>query len=155
MRSKLSEAVNVELAIVLCWLALCGISPGQTNQSQEQDVRRFVERYDNALNHKDAAVIERTLAPEYVYFSSKGEVRSRQSFLDELLSPRYVLASAERTEMKVHLTSSTAVVSSRWKGQGTYDGQQFRDDQRCSIVLVREKQGWVALSEHCTQIVAP
>jgi hypothetical protein len=33
--------------------------------------------------------------------------------LDMMLSPKYALASAERTEMKVYLTSSTAVVSSR------------------------------------------
>ena len=100
-------------------------------------------------------MIERILAPEYVYFSSKGDVRSRQSLLDELLSPKYVLVSAERSEINVYVTLGTAVVSSRWKGQGTYDGRQFRDDQRCSIVLVRNKQDWLVLAEHCTQIVAP
>jgi ketosteroid isomerase-like protein len=116
---------------------------------------RFVRSYDNAWNHKDAAALERILAPEYVYFSSKGEVRSRQSLLDELLSPKYKLASAERTELKVYVTSGTAVVSSRWKGHGTYDGQPFNDDQRCSIVLARANEKWLVLSEHCTQIVAP
>jgi hypothetical protein len=38
---------------------------------------------------------------------------------------------------------------------GTYNGQEFYDDQRCSIVLGREKQDWQVLSKHCTQIVAP
>jgi hypothetical protein len=56
--------------------------------------------------------------------------------------------------VKEYLTSGAAVVSSRWKGKGTYDGQEFHDDQRCSIVLAREKQQWRVLSEHCTQIVA-
>jgi hypothetical protein len=44
-------------------------------------------------------------------------------------------------------------VSSRWKGQGAYDGQPFHDDQRCSIILARVKQQWLVVSEHCTQIV--
>jgi ketosteroid isomerase-like protein len=113
----------------------------------------FIETYDKAWNTKDAAVIGHIVAPEYVYFSSKGEVRS-QSLLDELLSPKYVLASAERTEINVYRTADTAVVSSRWKGHGTYDGREFRDDQRCSIVLVRKKGEWLVLSEHWTQIVA-
>ena len=130
------------------------MSPSQTKQSEEQEIIQFVDRYDNAWNHKDGAAITRTLAPDYVYFSSKGEVRSRQSLLDEMLSPKYVLTSAERSEVKVYLTAGTAVVSSRWKGQGAYDGQEFHDDQRCSIVLAREKQEWLVLSEHCTQIVA-
>jgi ketosteroid isomerase-like protein len=147
--------MKLKFTLVLFFLAVCGICFAQTKQSEEEDISRFVERYDNAWNHKDTAAIERILAPDYVYFSSKGQVRSRQFLLEELLSPKYKLVSAERNEVKVYLTLGTAVVSSRWKGHGTYDGQEFHDDQRCSIVLARGKQGWLVLSEHCTQIVAP
>ena len=145
--------MKMKFAFVVSCLTICVISLAQTKQSQEQNISRFVERYDNAWNHKDAAVIERILAPEYVYFSSKGEVRSRQSLLDELLSPKYILVSAERSEMKVYLTSGAAVVSSRWKGQGSYDGREFHDDQRCSVVLTCSGRDWLVLSEHCTEIV--
>ena len=151
----LGEIIKLKFTLVLFFLAICGVCFAQTKQSEEEDVSRFVERYDSAWNHKDTAAIEHILGPDYVYFSSKGQVRSRQSLLDELLSPKYKLASGERIEMKVYLTLRTAVVSSRWKGHGTYDGQEFHDDQRCSIVLARGKQGWLVLSEHCTQIVAP
>jgi hypothetical protein len=149
--------MKTKFAVALCCLAVCGISSSQTTQTQEQEIDRFVQRYDEAWNQKDTASIERILAPEYVYFSSKGEVRSRQSLLDELLSPKYILASADRSEMRVYLTLGTAVVSSRWKGHGTYEGREFRDDQRCSIVLAQPSKGkeWLVLSEHCTQIVAP
>jgi hypothetical protein len=142
-------------AIFLSCLALCGTALAQTAPSEEQSVRRFVERYDDVLNHKEATAVERILAPEYVYFSSKGEVVSRRSLLNELLSPNYLLLSAQRSEIEVHLTSGTAVVSSRWKGQGTFDNRPFHDDQRCSIVLVRGREDWQVLAEHCTQIVAP
>jgi hypothetical protein len=108
--------MKMKFAVIVSCLATCGVYSAQTKQTQEEDIVRVVERYDNAWNHKDAAVIQRILAPEYVYFSSKGEVRSRQSLLGELLSPKYTLVSAERTEMKVYLTSGAAVVSSRWKG---------------------------------------
>ena len=138
--------MKIKIAVGVSCLALSVISLAQTKQSDAEDISRFVERYDNAWNHKDAAVIERILAPEYVYFSSKGEVRSRQSLLDELLSPKYILVSAERSEIKVYLTSGTAVVSSRWKGQGSYDGREFHDDQRCSIVLSRSGRDWRVLS---------
>jgi ketosteroid isomerase-like protein len=147
--------MKLKFVLVLSFLAVCGIGLAQTKQSEDEDISRFVERYDNAWNHKDTSAIERILAPDYVYFSSKGQVTSRQSLIEELLSPKYKLASAERTELKVYLTLGTAVVSSRWKGHGTYDGKEFNDDQRCSIVLARGKQGWLVLSEHCTQIVVP
>jgi ketosteroid isomerase-like protein len=138
----------------LICLTMIGSSPAQSRLSPEQGAIHFIEEYDRAWNHKDAAAVGRVLAPGYVYFSSKGDVVSRQQTLDMLLSPKYVLASAERSEVKAYLMSRTAVVSSRWKGHGSFDGKEFRDDQRCSVVLVREGQGWLVMSEHCTQIVA-
>jgi ketosteroid isomerase-like protein len=139
-----------KIAVIVSLAVLCGICFAQTNQ---EEIGRFIQKYDDAWNHKDMAAVERMLAAEYVYFSSKGQVRSRTSLLQEFASPKYKLEAAERTELKVYQTLETAVVSSRWKGHGTFDGKEFHDDQRCSIVLAKGKQGWMVLSEHCTQIV--
>lgn len=146
---------KIKLVVVLSCVAFCGVSAAQNRRVSDEDIIHLVERYDSAWNSKDAGSVERILAANYIYFTSKGAAQSRQQMLDMMLSPKYALASAERSEMKVYLTSSTAVVSSRWKGHGTYDGQAFHDDERCSIVLGREKQGWQVLSEHCTQIAVP
>jgi hypothetical protein len=43
-------------------------------------------------------------------------------------------------------------VSSRWKGKGTYGNTTIDDNQRCSLVFVKEKKHWKLLSEHCTEI---
>jgi ketosteroid isomerase-like protein len=148
-------SIILRLAAVLSCIAFFGASPAQNKQTTDADIIHLVEGYDNAWNSKDATAVTAILAADYVYFSSKGATESRQHMLDMLLSPKYTMASAQRSEMEVHRTSTTAVVSSRWKGHGTYDGQEFHDDQRCSIVLGREKQGWQVLSEHCTQIAIP
>lgn len=141
--------------ILLSLLAVYGVSSAQSKQPKDVDIRNFIQKYDDAWNKKDSVTVERMFAPEYVYFSSIGSITSRKSTLEMLLSPKYKVESAERTELKVHLTGNTAVVSSRWKGPGSYNDQEFRDDQRCSLVLAREKKDWVVLSEHCTQIVTP
>ena len=143
------------LALLVFLITWCAITWAQELKSSEGDVVKFVEKYDKAWNHKDAAAIESILAPDYVYFTSKGGIESRQALIDELMSATYKLTSAERSELKVYFASGTAVVSSRWKGQGTYKGAEFHDDQRCSIVLAREGQSWQVLSEHCTQIANP
>ena len=138
---------------LLMYLAILATAPAKPTPPPQDDVLRSVEAYDRAWNSKDAAAVARILASDYVYFSSKGQVETRQHMLDMLGSPKYILASAARTETKVYRLSDTAVVSSRWQGHGSYDGKEFRDDQRCSVVLVRQGQGWQVLSEHCTQIV--
>ena len=123
--------------------------------TQKDEIVDFVNSYDKAWNRKDVAFVERLLATDYVYFTSKGGVWSRQKTLDLLRSAKYMLNSAERSEIDVYRTGKTAIVSSRWKGQGLYDGVEFRDDQRCSIVVAQEGGRWKVLSEHCTQIVVP
>lgn len=128
-------------------------APTPETPTPETEVTRAVEAYDQAWNRKDAAGFERLLADDYVYFTSKGGLRSRQQWVAFLGSPKYELAAAERSEIVVHRTADAAVVSSRWKGHGSYDGKPFRDDQRCGLVLGRTPAGWKVLSEHCTQIV--
>jgi ketosteroid isomerase-like protein len=146
-------AVTLSLAVLA---SLVGVSlRASARLTQKDEVVDFVESYDKAWNSKDVASVERALATNYVYFTSKGAVSSRQSTLDLLRSPKYILKSAERSEISVYRTGDTSIVSSRWKGNGSYNGEEFRDDQRCSIVLAREGRRWKVLSEHCTQIVAP
>jgi Domain of unknown function (DUF4440) len=112
------------VALLSC-LSILGASPARTVLSPEEDVIHFIEEYDRAWNNKDAAAVGRLLASDYVYFSSKGQVQPRQQTLDLLLSPKYILASAERGEMRVYGMSGTVVVSSRWKGRGSYDALSF------------------------------
>ncbi len=40
------------------------------------------------------------------------------------------------------------IVSSRWRGRGTYEGKPFVDDQRCSVVIA----SGTVLMEHCTNL---
>ena len=143
------------VAMLSSLVVIGALSFSQTSQSANTDIVQFLQTYDNAWNNKDASTVETVLGADYVYFSSKGMTESRQQVLDMLRSPKYALASAERSELKVYRTGDTAVVSSRWKGHGTYDGREFHDDQRCSIVLGLEKQHWQVLAEHCTQIAVP
>ena len=141
--------------ILVACVVLSSLLPTPASAGQESEVIEFVKKYDIAWDQKDGAAIERMLAPNYVYFTSKGAVTQRQALLDELLSPNYTLTFAQRNEVNVYMTQGTAVVSSRWRGQGSFNGKDFHDDQRCSIVMVRGKQDWTVLSEHCTQISAP
>jgi len=121
---------------------------------QPEDVLQTLKKYDEAWNKKDSATVDKLLAAEYVYFSSTGTTASRQRTLEFLSSPKYHLTSAERSEIKTFRTGDTVIVSSRWKGKGTYNEEAINDDQRCSLVFAKQGKLWKLLSEHCTQIVS-
>jgi len=126
--------------------------PVASQGASDSEIIKTIKEYDTAWDRKDFASVERLLSNQYVYFSSNGKVTSRSETLEFLRSPKYVLQASDRSEFQVYLTNNTAVVSSRWKGHGTYNDQPFTDDQRCSLVLIKDRNNWKLLSEHCTQI---
>jgi Domain of unknown function (DUF4440) len=115
-------------------------------------VEAYVARYDSAWNQRDTSAVSRLLAPRYQYFTSRGGVSSRAETMAMLSDPGYRLAHAHRSEIVVSPSGPVAVVSSRWQGQGTYQGEPFKDDQRCGQTWLLTDRTWQLLSEHCVQI---
>ena len=139
------------VALGLCFSATMF---AQKQDKQTQAVLAVLKRYDDAWNKKDAATVGEILADEYVYFSSTGGLSNRQESLDFLASPKYILTFVERSEIKTFRNSDTIIVSSRWKGKGSWAEGEINDDQRCGQVFVRDGKAWKLLSEHCVQIVS-
>jgi len=122
------------------------------DDAADAQIKSIIQRYDAAWLKKDVAGVSKTMSPNYVYFSSDGKLRDRKWMMDFLQKDSYKLNRSERSEIEVHHTGSTAIVSSRWIGTGSYDGKPINDDQRCGIVLSQIKGRWLIVSEHCTQI---
>lgn len=120
----------------------------------EGDVRTFISHYDRAWIHNDTVTVQHSLADRYVYFASSGKTLDRNHILSWFRPPHvYVTdSSSSRSEVQIAVTGTVAVVSSRWRGSGTFDGQRFDDDQRCSVVVAEVHGALQILSEHCTQI---
>lgn len=144
--------------IFALFIAIILVSNAQTfaqkQDKQTESVLQTLKRYDDAWNKKDAKTVGEILADEYVYFSSTGELSKRQESLDFLISPKYVLTFVERSEIKTFRSGDTIVVSSRWKGKGSWENGEINDDQRCGQVFVKDGKNWKLLSEHCVQIVS-
>ena len=131
------------------------IAYGQASEDAVASLKRAVTLYDEAWNKKNVDEVSKILMDDYVYFSSTGGLTDRKATLAFLASPDYKLTFVERSEIKiVSRTDRVAVVSSRWKGRGTYGKEEINDDQRCGLVFVKENKAWKLFSEHCAQIVS-
>lgn len=145
--------IPVRKLLAVCLIAgvsACGTAVA--DGGDEAAVRQVVASLDSAWNRKDSVAVAGLLAPTYVYFSSKGGITPRNQALAFLVAPHYRLEYADRSDLEVRLFGASAVVSSRWRGRGTWEGKEFVDDQRCSLMLGWNSTGWRVLSEHCTQI---
>lgn len=157
-------ASNVDLR---AWLDSVGLSMAEAARIQPTyeppKVEKVAAYYDSARNRRDTTEIGRFLAPEYQYANSRGEIISRAATLALLSSPDYRLEHAGRSEVTVSFKEkrTVAVVSSRWRSQGTYRDKPFDDDQRCSQTWVLKpkrsedffhSEEWQLVSEHCVAI---
>src|SRR4030095_1194657 len=146
---------RVWLGSLILVAVIPALSYSQTSEDLPPPIRKALAEYDKAWNKKDVPGVSRMLADDYVYFSSTGGLTTRKATLDFLASPDYNLTFVDRSEIKLlSKSNAVAIVSSRWKGRGTYGKEDINDDQRCGLVFVRQDKTWKLLSEHCAQIVS-
>ena len=96
--------------------------------------------------------VDSVLSPMYTYFTQSGGIFSRDSVVATAGESSYELHDMSRSEFSVELSDNTAIVSTRWKGKGSYRGTPFDEDQRCSIVVIKKDNTVKIFSEHCTPI---
>jgi hypothetical protein len=141
-------------AMLIAAAAACA-PPCAAPVGAEADLRAALVTYDSAWLAKDGPVVERTLAPEYTYFTSTGALSDKSATLAFLADTGYSLTLSRRTDVRVKLAGPTAVISSRWEGTGRYHAEPVRDDQTCGQTWVWRGSRWVLLSEHCVNRRAP
>lgn len=124
----------------------------QSDSAVSAHVAVLVASYDSAWERRDTLRVGGFLAPQYQYFNSRGGISSRSESLAFLGDSAYLLRRAVRSELSVSVAGPAAVVSSRWQGEGSYRGEDFKDDQRCGLTWVWTVGTWRLLSEHCVQI---
>lgn len=135
-------------SIFLFLLAACGKNDTLT----EKEVLEVIERFDQGWKQKNAALVDSVLSEKYVYFTQSGHTFDRASLVKTAGSDIYTLQSMERQQYTVQLEGNTAVVNTVWQGKGSYHGEEFNDNQRCSITIVKHEGKVKILSEHCTPI---
>lgn len=118
----------------------------------KEEVMSFLSSYDEAWNTRKSRVVDSLYAPAYKYFTSVGGVSSRARNLEILAADYYQLITANRTEIDIAIDGNTAIVSSRWQGNGVWKGEPFVDNQRCGLVIQKRGKELKLLSEHCVDI---
>ena len=118
----------------------------------KDEVLSFLVTYDSAWNLKKQSVVDSLYAPQYKYFTSVGGVSSRARNLEILAAEYYKLIAASRTEVDISIEGDIAIVSSRWQGNGIWQGEPFSDNQRCGLVIQKQGKTLKLLSEHCVDI---
>ena len=152
----LSMRKIILMAFITLAYAACNEQQQETKNIEslsEKEVEEFIRAYDDMWTRKDTIMMKESMSDNYIYFSSTGRTIDRKSILDWFNpADKYKVDTATRNEIKISIEGNTAIVSSRWVGQGSFAGEKFSDDQRCSLVIRKQNGKLKIVSEHCTQI---
>jgi hypothetical protein len=117
------------------------------------ELERLSQEWNTAWLKKDAAFVEGTMAPEYIYVGPKGQILDREKILSIIRSPTYKLQRATQTEVRViELAPNAAAMIRRSRSAGSFQGKSFVEDHRCVSVFVKRGRKWMVAFEQCSPI---
>ena len=115
------------------------------------DLEGLNQTWNRAWLEKDAALVEKMMADEYVYIAPNGQVIDRQTILKIIRSASYRLDRSTRTEVIIKpVGKDSAAVVFRSQAEGAYEGKSFKDDYRCTMLCGRRSTEWQVVLEQCS-----
>jgi len=141
------------LLFTMALFTACTDKTSRQEKLSEQEVVDFIKHYDDLWAKRDTTGMKDAMAENYIYFTSAGSTTDRQKIISWFTpADKYKVDAAERSEISIRINDNIAVVSSRWVGSVSFEGEVFKDDQRCSLTIQKENGKLKLISEHCTQI---
>lgn len=147
------------LLIVAVVITMSGLASGQKRSKDatldsdaEQKVLEMMRRYVKAYGRNDVAALDKMLADDFVFTSSRGIVVTKGQELADIHSGEMRTEAATVDELRVRVRGDAAVVTGRATLKGVWRGQDFGGQYRVTATWVREKERWRLLAEHASRI---
>jgi ketosteroid isomerase-like protein len=141
-------------------LSACAAPARHDLRMNSPEARQLVARlsaqahqWNQAIVRKDRAAIDANMAEDFRQIDGAGNVETRQSFVDELMSPALQIAPYFVEDFDVRLYGDVALLSGRTRMTGHYDGKAFSSHDRCIDVYVRRGTDWQIVSVQISKIV--
>lgn len=156
--SMLIRVLALSGALIFALLQGCAITPAKPMENQTQLIAKLTEqadRWDKAIVRKDRAVIEANMAEDFRQIDGAGNVETKKSFVDDLVSPDLVIDPYTVEDFDVRLYGDTALLAGRTRMTGRYQGKPFTSHYRYIDIYVRRDGEWKIVSVQISKIPNP
>ena len=111
----------------------------------EQQLKQMEDEWQKATRTKDATLLKRIIAEDWVATDDKGKALNREQYISQTNSNPDVVQSNENFDMRVRVYGSTAVVTGGLTEKGTRNGAAYIDTYRWTDVFVKRRGHWQAV----------
>jgi len=110
------------------------------------------DRWDQAIVRKDRSAIEQNMAEDFRQIDAAGNVETRASFLNDLVSPELEIDPYTVEDFDVRLYGDVALLCGRTRMTGRYRGKPFASHYRYIDIYVRRDGVWKIVSVQISRI---
>lgn len=136
---------------LLATLAVAGIAHAAPADVVTQ-LKAQADAWDRAIVAKDRAAIAANMAEDFRQIDAHGNVESKASFIDGLVTPDLQLDPYTVEDFEVRLYGDTALLSGRTRMTGRYAGKPFNSHYRYIDVYVKRGGAWKIVSVQISPI---
>ena len=154
---SVAHVTSKRISSFAAFLLLCGCAASP--QSDMVPTKAIVDRlaaqadgWDKAIVRKDRAAIEANMADDFRQIDGAGNVETKRSFVDGLVSADLLIDPYVVEEFDVRLYGDVALLSGRTRMTGKYRGKPFASDYRYIDVYVRRDDEWRIVSVQISPI---
>ena len=108
--------------------------------------------WDKAIVRKDRAAIEANMADDFRQIDSAGNIETKASFVDDLMSPDLQIDPYTVEEFEVRIYGNVALLSGRTRMTGRFQGKPFNSHYRYIDIYVRRGEQWKIVSVQISSI---
>jgi ketosteroid isomerase-like protein len=134
----------------------CAASSGGGTEAPKSLVEQLTaqaDRWDKAIVRKDRAAIEANMADDFRQIDRAGNVETKKSFVDGLVSPELQIDPYEVEDLDVRVYGDdVALLSGRTRMTGRYAGKPFASHYRYIDIYVRHGREWKIVSVQISPI---
>ena len=133
----------------------CQGSPRQDetgNATLVAELTAQADAWDKAIVRKDRAAIDANMADDFRQIDGAGNVATKASFVDELVSPDLQIDPYEVEDFDVRVYGDVALLSGRTRMTGKFQGKPFTSHYRYIDVYVRRGGAWKIVSVQISRI---
>lgn len=112
------------------------------------------DAWDKAIVRKDRAAIEGNMAEDFRQIDRAGNVETKKSFVDGLMSADLVIDPYTVEDFDVRLYGDVALLCGRTRMTGKYEGKPFTSHYRYIDIYVRKGNAWKIVSVQISPMAA-
>jgi ketosteroid isomerase-like protein len=141
------------LALIVAQACASGTGPVDDDRARTTAMlTRTADLWDKAIVRKDRAAIEADMADDFRQIDGGGNVETKASFVEGLMSPELEIDPYTVEEFDVRLYGDVALLSGRTDMTGRYSGKPFSSHYRYIDIYVRRGGTWKIVSVQISKI---